>query len=141
MCKLYSVIVYLMSWFLAVELLSFRFEAVMDMSVLLSTIHYACWSTAKNRKIQTRAWRHSTNLKNKRQQQFPCRELRWKTNLYTWRWPNSPKHALYKNKQTNPVAWFRERTIPTERPLSEKLLPTSADREVSRGQHNGSLLT
>jgi hypothetical protein len=101
MCKLYSVIVYLMSRFLAVELLSFRFEAAMDMFVLLSTIHYACGSTAKNRKNQTRAWLHSRSLK-KRQQQLPCRELRCKTNLYTWRWPNSPKHALYKNNKQTP---------------------------------------
>ena len=40
---------------------------------------------------------------------------------------------------TNSVALVRERTIPTERPPRlAKLVPTFADRGVSRGQRNGS---
>jgi hypothetical protein len=40
----------------------------------------------------------------------------------------------------NPVALVLERTIPTERPpLSVKLVPTFADRGVSRSQRGGSL--
>jgi hypothetical protein len=44
-----------------------------------------------------------------------------------------------KTKQkTNSVAWVRERTIPSDRRLSAKLVPTFADR-VPRGQRDRSL--
>jgi CBS-domain-containing membrane protein len=33
-----------------------------------------------------------------------------------------------KDRKINPVAFVRERTVPTERPLSARLVPTFADR-------------
>jgi hypothetical protein len=43
------------------------------------------------------------------------------------------------NNNNNSVALVRERTIPTERPSLVGIMPTFADRVVSRGQHGGSL--
>jgi hypothetical protein len=45
--------------------------------------------------------------------------------------------TLY-SKKLNSVALVRERTIPIDRRLSAKLVPTFADRGVSHGQRNGS---
>jgi len=48
---------------------------------------------------------------------------------------NTPTNAL----KLNSVALVRKRTIPTERPPPVgELVPTFADRGVSRGQRNGS---
>ena len=57
--------------------------------------------------------------------------------------PVAKNNGLCVNKtktiKLNSVALVRTRTIPTERPPpSAKLVPTFADREVSRGQRNGS---
>jgi hypothetical protein len=56
------------------NILSFWCEAVMDVSILLNSIHYTWWSaivfvinsTAKSCKSRTHAWLHSTKIKNAR---------------------------------------------------------------------------
>ena len=51
----------------------------------------------------------------------------------------TPKNVSAKTTYINSMALVRERTIPTERPPpSAKLVPTFADKGVSRGQRNGS---
>jgi hypothetical protein len=48
---------------------------------------------------------------------------------------------MQKQKQTNSVAWFRERSIPTERPpLVSEIIANFCGQRVSRGQRDLSLL-
>jgi hypothetical protein len=47
--------------------------------------------------------------------------------------------VFFHKQKTNSIAWVRERTILTERPPLVGVVPTFADRWVSRSQLGGSL--
>jgi hypothetical protein len=54
-------------------------------------------------------------------------------------WQSGVDHQILKTvlNKRNSVAWDRERTIPSDRRLSAKLVPTLEDRGVLRSQRGG----
>jgi hypothetical protein len=55
------------------------------------------------------------------------------------KFPSQIEEIWLEDVNINCVAFVRERTKPTERRLSAKLVPTFADRGVSCGQRGGFL--
>jgi hypothetical protein len=93
---------------LVVEYTLAKCETVMDVSILLTSVHDAPWthpwqsrigtrvdSTVKNRRSRPRACMCSRVLEILRQEQLPCEGLKCKTRRYTWRRPIGPKDVLY----------------------------------------------